>query len=379
MTRHNLKFILFSSILTIVFGVLLLHIKNPKWGLLGYICMSRAESISCYFAVYVSGMLFHLIFHKGRNRWIHILLTAGFPMFVFFGFFQEPRGMIYTIWGALGIFLLYLDIHYGQNKVSKRNRHTFFMHCFEKRTLQMMAWIGLFSMIAFGMGKLSNPKILHERYKQEIDLKGPDPDARYATELPKIASLKEGDLWEGNKGLYMELNSNRYPSKTIEERLNLWQAFVAIECSYLGVTKVPLVGTKWIERSGCHGYYDSKTETIIIAQVYLECDDAQYAIIKTLMHECYHHYSKYCTLELKKLKDSGVDMNLKFAKDINQWAYEQEHYVSYDPEYGDNDDFKVYEQQKLEMAATAYANEWAFDTWDFIQKIEPTAQWSLSN
>ena len=370
MKNKRIRFSVCSCFLTLVLGIVFYLINLPKWIVFGVFRLTLAESVICYVTIFFIGLCVHLLMHKGKNGKKHVLMTSFLPIFFYFSFCRELKPWLYFVWFALGLFLLCMDLQ-GLPKLSKKKRTIACSHLIEKRLLQTVTYIGIFSMVSFIAGEMYHSSKTSSKYEQTIDMHGADPDAQYATEMPVLASTTIGNLWEGNKDLLVELNANRYGDKTLEERLNAWEVFLAVDCAYLGCSRVPLLGTKEISRKGCHAYYDPQSETIIIDKKYLLAGHRRVEVIRILLHEVYHHYSNLASQELSRMQNAGVDMHLMFARQIQEWSFEQTHYISYNPDTDGDEDYKLYRQQSLETAANDYMGEWWFYWLEFIDTIEP--------
>lgn len=376
--RKKLRFFILSLCLTIVLKILMNIAGYSKWVLFGT-RQNRFATSLIYFLIFLIGLALHLSFHKGPEKLKSVAFVALLPCSFFFSCCIQVTRSIMMIGLAMFSYLFYLDVKEIQFrrfiKPSLRGKKTvkLVLHCAEKNILHLTAYVGITSFLVFATAgiRISLDDFHYNDYgTRKTDWSEEHPNITYANNKSYLYSAELGNLWDGNRELLKELSSKNYPKKSMDERLQAWQGLLELECVYLGTPTVPTLGTEVIETKGKNGYYNAENNVIVINQSLLEDDQGQKKVLKTLLHEAFHHYSYCSTQEIDKLLSAGVNMNLMFARDLVDWNYEQTHYYSYDPDNDELSDYDRYRSQKLEESANSYADEWYLAYWQYIEKIE---------
>ena len=370
--KINVKFLVFSLIITTLIKLVISGVGYREWIPFGILQPGRWGTVLIYYGIWSVTMLLYLKIRREKYDWWHLLMVSFSPATFFFSFCMFRYGYFEILSFIMFLFFIICDWQIAKDELAsgKRNdrklRTRVYAHLIGDNFLKAWTYLGV----------LSTLTVCATSLPLTVDVIGNQYQAKQQNEVVRATNRRDlisdeiGHLWEGNKELLVELNSNRYPEKSLEERLEAWQVVVDLEAAYLG-TNMPQLIASDIAKDGNAGLYDPNTETITVDVNILKEDDGQYRILRILLHECYHHYCRCAVKELSKLRKAGVDMNLLFARDIEEWEREELNYSVYDSVEGD-DSYYRYASQKLELAAQEYAKEWAKDYYVFIEKIEPT-------
>lgn len=187
-----------------------------------------------------------------------------------------------------------------------------------------------------------------------------------ATNTRDYLSSEESYHWEDNKETLVKLHKDIWVTLSFEERLDLLQELLNLECAYLGVESCQLIAED-IKQFNLAGYYWEANHYIAIEKEYVNRARSQEAIW-IILHESYHIFQHRAVENYEKIKDSEeVNSNLYFYRDCEKWAQEMRHYKSCDS-VEDFAEVYQYKSQAMETSAEDYAGKWISEYIDFAAK-----------
>ena len=144
---------------------------------------------------------------------------------------------------------------------------------------------------------------------------------------------------------------------TIEEKMEVMQTIVRVECRYLGVKdSAPSLELAYLDE-GVLGSYCRERDTVTLSYDYVvDSESDGYAILSVICHELYHRYQYYQVELLKTLRATesiSKYSDLLLLDRASIYEDEFEHYVL--PTDNDLSSYYDYSTQVLEMDADRYA------------------------
>ena len=167
-----------------------------------------------------------------------------------------------------------------------------------------------------------------------------------------VASQVEatGDLLDSKprvKKKLLQLKPEVWKELSLQDKVDLLQMVVNIECDYWGMIKGVRVATKTMEPY-VHGLFQYDDNTIYINPKQVE-QDTPWAALDTVIHEQFHAY-QYEMMEMY-LNVTEEYRDLKIFEKVKQYDYEARNYIN------DSADYKGYSEQSLEEDARLNASE----------------------
>lgn len=167
--------------------------------------------------------------------------------------------------------------------------------------------------------------------------------------------------WDENRDILQNWKKNVYRNLSDEDKQELFQAFINLECGYWGIEPIPLE-VETYESETLMGYYVDQYYVISIREEMF--DISREEVINTLLHEIHHAYVYKAVNSVDW--DSEVvkaNENLRVYADLKAYKEGIKHYVQSD------EDFDSYYQNPIEVAAREYAEEWTGRYLEYIDNI----------
>ena len=144
----------------------------------------------------------------------------------------------------------------------------------------------------------------------------------------------------------MNFKEESWNKMSTKEKKDIISDIADIEMVYLTGKKDDdlSVVIKEFQRDSLSGYYTYYNSEITINSSLL---DDRVNTLSVLLHECYHCYQYVLIEEF----DRNIYSNVKMIRDIKQWKYEQQNYITATMDYD------AYYNQELEKSAREYSNE----------------------
>lgn len=352
-------------------GVIKIAMNNMgfvKWCVGNRFVLTQIGTTVVYFAI-VLLLLFGYLKSSLRRRWKHIILIAVSPVIFFFAFCVVVIGPVYIISAVLALLFTLVDL-WGQHTGADSR----LVYCFKQRRSfhYKRGWDIICKNIGIGMVilGLSSIGVFANMYAKDcvriVPGKG-EEELTYATNVRDLLSTASEDLWEDNKDVLVNLSDQVFPYLDMEHKLLAYQSLLDIETSYLGIEHIQLA-MKESSDDSVAGYFSSENQLIALDEKYVNCNSS-YDGIGIILHEAHHFYAHQCCENLQKMKDAGVDMDLLFARDIEQWEFDQNNYYTVE-DNTNPDEYYRYASQALETAADEYKSRWQGAYWEFINNIE---------
>lgn len=185
----------------------------------------------------------------------------------------------------------------------------------------------------------------------------------YSSNAEKLEYEEGTSLFDANKSELIKFKEDIYLNLSLDEKLELAQLVVNIECYDLGIDPVQ-VATKCLCDSNLNGYYSSKNDHIVIDTHILQGDFGVDVLIACCLHEVYHVYEIRCAEIIDISSLSAETANLRFFRDVASWKQEMYDYQD------SSESVEKYAHQKLEIRANEYSNTWTREYIDYINSIE---------
>lgn len=165
-----------------------------------------------------------------------------------------------------------------------------------------------------------------------------------------LATEDDSYIWEINRDILKLWKKDIYAGLSHQEKENLFQNTVIIDCQYWGIEPVKLQ-VKTFEPETVLGYYSEDDYTISIRKELL--DMPREKVLNALLHETHHAYV-HMAVESVDWTDKNVkkNKNLRFYKELLRYKQGMENYVSAE------EDEESYYNNPLEVSAREYAQEW---------------------
>ena len=161
----------------------------------------------------------------------------------------------------------------------------------------------------------------------------------------EIVSDNEAATINNNLDRLVSLLPEKWNELDLQERLNICQTVVAIECNYLGIPHDIHVVTTTLGDT-LSGSYSPETHTIKIDLLYLQTSPPD-EVLSTLLHESYHAYQQILVGLYESLTDD--EKSLFIFKSAEVYAQEFAVYISSEK------DSLEYASQLCEIDAREYA------------------------
>lgn len=169
----------------------------------------------------------------------------------------------------------------------------------------------------------------------------------------------DGRSWGSNQNILKQWKENIYTELSDEEKKDLFQETINLECQYWGIEPVKLE-VETYESETLMGYYVDKYYVISIRKEMFDMPRDE--VLNTLLHETHHAYV-HKAVQSVDWDDKNIEKNkeLRVYKDLQMYKQGIENYVSADV------DPDGYYNNPIEVAAREYAEEW---TWRYLEYIE---------
>lgn len=160
--------------------------------------------------------------------------------------------------------------------------------------------------------------------------------------------LSQEDPYQFNIGLLLCFKKEVWKNYDAEERITIIQKLVDFECDLLKIPRI-VVDAKILDPLVL-GQYNRTTNRISIDIKYLmDSSISSESIIQTVAHEIHHAYVNYL---VTNLDFENPLLQTPYFLELRTWRDNQEEYID-----GSTGEFELYENQPLEVAARAYAEE----------------------
>lgn len=181
---------------------------------------------------------------------------------------------------------------------------------------------------------------------------------------PAASSIKmaeDGELWDSNQDMLKLWKEDTYTNLSDEEKKNLFQQLIDLECTYWGIEPVKLVVEEY-ESETLMGYYVDEEHIISIREEMFDLPREE--VINTLLHETHHAYV-HKLMESVDLRDKNIEKNknLRIYKELYKYKEGIENYISAETDYDS------YYNNPIEVAAREYAEEWTVNYLNYIDRI----------
>lgn len=192
------------------------------------------------------------------------------------------------------------------------------------------------------------------------DLRPSRSAVRYI-EIPYQVSEEENGVpdYQNTIDANLEVLAGLYPgeweTRTEEEKLQILETVIRIECRYLGTKykACPALELASLEE-GVLGEYDARDVITLSNEYYLSCKESGFPLVRVLTHESYHRYQAAQVELLRALReDENLSQytDLLLLYDAGIYETERENYITAD------ESPERYSRQLLEVEARRYANE----------------------
>lgn len=172
-----------------------------------------------------------------------------------------------------------------------------------------------------------------------------------------IPSVSQEATIANNIDCLSRLDNSEWFSLTFEEKLDVLQTIVNIECRYLGLPHELNVVATDMERDTILGNYSDRSHTISVSVKSLMYD-APCEVVDTVCHEAYHAY-QHCLVDMYNSCDDQY-RDLKVYRRVKKYEVEFGDYIT------GTEDFCGYYEQACEEDAREYA---ASAVEDYYNKI----------
>lgn len=335
--------------------------------LITYENRSLLENMIYYGTLTVSLVLYYMSVPK--FRWKHVMGIGLVPLCLFVLAFYPVCEDVYPIWIVALVFLIGVDA-WGLSSylmIKQEGYKTLFL---KKMCGKIVENLGVMVLVT-GMVSAMALCYTGNKYEEAYVAAADELEGEILASAPNMRDLNSntpGNLWESNKDSLKKLSEEIYPTLPFNERIVALQELLNIECEYLGLEPVQLVVMSLKER-GLGGFYWDDTRKIAIEISYVESEESLNALY-TILHEVYHAYQHDCVREYEKIRENNeTNENLLIFRDFEKWENEFNDYCSVE-EATALGDIGLYENQAVEQAADAYAEEWISPYWNFINSIE---------
>lgn len=176
-----------------------------------------------------------------------------------------------------------------------------------------------------------------------------DETSQTQTKAVEIVSWDEEKTFDANIDTMVKLSDSIWPSVEEEEREEVIDQLMIIDCNYLGIPEVTIEYDDSMDEKHL-GETCFETNTIRINRDLLE-GKTSHRIVSTFFHEIYHVYQHRLVAMYQNVE--AYDKNLLLLRNTNveEWSREFNHYTSGDV------DLKQYYNQSCEQDCRQYEKE----------------------
>lgn len=169
------------------------------------------------------------------------------------------------------------------------------------------------------------------------------------------------NLWDSNQETLRRWQKDTYAGLSDEEKMQLFQQLIDLECTYWGIELIPLEVEEY-ESETVMGYYDDEDYIISIREEAFDMPREE--VIDALLHETHHAYV-HKLVESVDWTDENIEKNknLRIYKEIYKYKEGIENYIS------SEEDYNSYYNNPIEVAAREYAEEWTDNYLNYIDQI----------
>lgn len=305
------------------------------------ICLPQEQSLQIYYFLFIMNLLMFLG-AKGRGENIYNLgLLVLFPMQLFI-IMLYSNYLVKIFWFALVAFLLVLIDEIGcyirRNHFLKRKRRRF-------RRRWSARWS--FGRVHFRAGIILCMVCCYA----SLAFSG-EVSPWTVEEFCGIFGQTQLSGCEFDQNEFEKLKEENFAYLSEQEKIDVLQAVLNQELSYLGCESVQLIGREFSD-SSIYGYYNHGKKIVAINVDLLDWSAEE--CVRVCLHEAYHAYQHVCVDSLSPKQEKS---NLKMFEEVSEWKYEFEHYRSAS---GDSVwwEYAEYLNQEVEKSARSYAEmEW---------------------
>lgn len=363
------------SVITVLIAMVLKMLMSRYMGrfdwcysLITYENRTLLENVIYYGTLVVSLVLYYLSVSK--MRWKHAVRIGLIPACLLILAFYPVCEDIYSIWIVALISLIGLDA-WGLSSylmIKQAGYKTLFL---KKMCGKIVENLGVM-VIVTGMVSVMVLCYTGNKYEEAYVAAADELEGEILASAPNMRDLNSNtpeNLWESNKESLKKLSEEIYPTLSFDERVIALQEVLNIECEYLGLEPVQLVVMS-LKEKGLGGFYWDEARTIAIEISYVVDNEESLNALYALLHEVHHVMQYECVREYEKIKENGeINERLLIFREFEKWEKEFENYCSVE-EATALGDISLYENQAIEQAADAYAEEWLLPYWNFINSIE---------
>ena len=263
-------------------------------------------------------------FWKRKNLfWFLILSAAPSAMLLSLRWFLQGS---FAVRGAMILFMIYSLILIAQVvfQVVGQRKRTHFRKIAIRRILGCMCL-----MVSLGgcFGKLETV------FETDLLLGIENSSTVWSME----ANMEYLKMWE----------DERLAKLTDKEKIELFQKFADLECTYLGIEPVHVEKEVFLNKNK-RGSYNPEERILSISDQLLKVSSAN--AMETLLHECHHAYAWDLVLHLERNKELA-NSDFLLYRDVLEWRMGFERYVN------GEEDYDAYYWNPVEIAARRHAKE----------------------
>lgn len=347
------SFILISSFFQSIFFVYY-KIANGKTFYIGNQEIIKNNTfVMSYLALSLLSTFFFVILRK-RNLFTEIV-AASFPVSVFLMFNILGRLRIMTIL-YITVFLIPFILFLARlgiriRNARKRNKKICLKKYFKKRIFPYITAIVICTEIVsvVGLGLLYNNKKLTSRYINYV--KNNDvidystiASSNNAEVLDEIGNLTIMETYPD--AIHRLFDKEMYASMSTEEKLENLQKVVNYSAAELGLNETVKICVDENVNDSIYGFTNNDNTIHLNVEQFNSSGKASVFIC---FHEIFHIFQKYMCASYDGLNLSEEDANLMIYREIRQWRYERENYIT------SSDNPEGYINQHLEISANEYA------------------------
>lgn len=309
--------------------------------------------VMSYIALSLLCTFFFVILRK-RNL-ITEIVAASFPVSVFlmFNIFGRLRIMtiIYITVFLIPFILFLARLGIRIKNARKRNKRICLKKYFKKRLFPYITAIVICTEIVsvIGLALLYNNKKLTSRYINYV--KNNDvidystiASSNNAEVLDEIGELTIMEIYPDE--IQRLFDKEMYASMSTEEKLENLQKVVNYSVAELGLYETVKICVDENVNDSIYGFTNNDNTIHLNVEQFNSSGKASVFIC---FHEVFHIFQKYMCASYDCLNLSEENENLMIYREIRQWRYERENYIS------SSDNQEGYVNQHLEKSANEYA------------------------
>lgn len=375
-TRNKIKLsnMLKISVITVLIAMVLKMLMSRYMGrfdwcysLITYENRTLLENVIYYGTLVVSLVLYYLSVSK--MRWKHAVRIGLIPACLFILAFYPVCEDIYPIWIAALISFIGLDV-WGLSEYLMIKREGYKTLFFKKVCGKIVENATIMILVA-GIVSVMVLCYTGKKYEEAYVAAADELEGEILASAPNMRDLNSNtseNLWESNKESLKKLSEEIYFTLSFDERVIVLQEFLNIQSEVFGLEPIQLVVMS-LKEKGLGGFYWDEARTIAIEITYVESENSLNSIY-CILHEAVHAYQHECVREYEKIRENDeINDKLLVFRDFEKWEKEFNDYCSVE-EATALGDISLYENQAIEQAADAYAEEWLLPYWNFINSIE---------